>query len=259
MTTIPGIAGRRALVTAAGRGIGRAIAVALAREGAKVAVYARTAGDIDSLLAEIGGAAKGHYGGAFDFEPDGSAETVVDDLGKNFGPIDIVVNNLGGTLDITDPLCPTSDWRRVWRLNVEVAIELNRLLIPQMQQRRWGRVVHIASTASFENNGPITYCAAKAALAAYSHGLGRVLAPEGIVVSAVLPGVVLTEGGHWERVLREDPERAKRYIAERCPSGRFAAPEEIAHMAAFLCSDWASFCQGALIPVDGGQIRGHLV
>lgn len=256
---IPGIEGRRALVTAAGRGIGRAIALALAREGAKVAVYARTRSDLASLIEEMGGEAAGHYGKPLDFAPEGSAGTAAADLEANFGLPDIAVHNLGGTLDITDPFCPLADWRRVWRLNVEVAIELNLKLVPHMQRRGWGRIVHIASTASIENSGPVTYCTAKAALAAYSHSLGRVLAPDGVVVSAVMPGAVVTEGGHWDRASRERPEYVERYLAERCPTRRFGTPEEVANMTAFLCSDWASYCQGAVVPVDGGQIRGHMI
>lgn len=256
---IPGIAGRRALVTAAGRGIGRAIAVALAREGARVAVFSRTQSEIESLLDEMGGTANGHYGGPFDFEAEGATEAITAELTEKFGPIEIAVHNLGGTLDITDPLCSVADWRRVWRLNIEIAIELNLQLVPPMQESHWGRIVHIASTASLENNGPVPYCTAKAALAAYTHSFGRVLAADGIVMSAVMPGVVLTDGGHWEKAMRERPEHVERYIADRCPSGRFGTPEEIANMTAFLCSDWASFCQGALVPVDGGQMRGFSV
>lgn len=256
---IPGIAGRRALVTAAGRGIGRAIALTLAREGALVAVFSRTQGEIESLLDAMGGAAMGHYGRPFDFEKEGAAKTITAELSEKFGAIDIAVHNLGGTLDITDALCSVADWRRVWRLNIEIAIELNLQLVPPMRERQWGRIVHIASTASLENNGPVPYCTAKAALAAYTHSFGRVLAADGIVMSAVMPGVVLTDGGHWEKAMRERPEHVERYLAERCPSGRFGTPEEIDNMTAFLCSDWASFCQGALIPVDGGQIRGFAV
>ena len=256
---IPGIAGRRALVTAAGRGIGRAVALALAREGALVAVFSRAGNEVESLLDEMGGAAMGHYGAALDLEAEGAAQTVIAKLAEKFGPVEIAVQNLGGTLNITDPFCSVAEWRQVWRLNIEIAIELNLALVPPMQEKGWGRIVHIASSASRENNGPIPYCTAKAALAAYTHSFGRVLAADGIVMSAVMPGVVLTEGGHWETAMRERPEHVERYLAERCPTGRFGTPDEIANMTAFLCSDWASFCQGALIPVDGGQSRGFTV
>lgn len=254
-----GINGRRALVTGAGRGIGRSIAECLAREGAKVAVFSRTASDIASLLEEMGGMAKGHYGQPLDLEPAGSAAQLLKILKDNFGPVDIVVHNLGSTLDITDPFCSLSDWGRVFRVNLEVAIELNLLLLPHMRAQKWGRVVHIGSTASVENNGPVTYCTAKAALAAYSRSLGRVLAPEGVVVSAVLPGAVLTEGGYWDEALKERPEHAAKYLADRCPAHRFGTTDEIAYIVTFLCSEVASFFQGSIIPVDGGQVRGYFV
>lgn len=148
--------GKRALVTAAGRGIGRAISQSLAREGAKVAVFSRVQEDIDSLVDAMGGEEGGHYGQSFDLLPEGAPGKLVEILRDRFGPIDIVIHNLGGTLDITDPLCSLDDWRKVWRFNFEVAVELNQALLPHMRDQGWGRVVHIASTSSVENNGPIT-------------------------------------------------------------------------------------------------------
>ncbi len=248
--------GKRALVTGAGRGIGRAISEALAAEGVKVAVFSRTQADIDILLNEIGGPQAGHYGHAYDFAPDGCIEPLIEELDEHFGEVDIVINNVGGTLNVTDPLCPIEDWRRVMRLNLEVAIEINRLLVPRMAERGWGRAIQVASTASVENNGPITYCAAKAALAAYTRGFGRIMAASGVVVSAVLPGAVKTEGGHWDIASRERPEHVEKYLAERCPAGRFGTSEEIAALVVFMCSEQASFMQGSTVAVDGGQIRG---
>ena len=253
-----GIAGKKALVTAATRGIGRAIAVSLAEEGVSVAVCGRTAHEIDSLVEEMGGREAGHYGVVIDLEPTGAPDKLIEDLDKNFGQLDIVVQNLGSTLDITDPLCSLEDWHRVWRVNFEVAVELNLLTVPRMQEQKWGRVIHIGSTASVENNGPITYCSAKAALVAYSHSFGRVLADSGVVVSAILPGAVKTEGGFWEQAEKERPDHVKKYLEERCPAHRFGSSQEIAHSVVFACSQQASFSQGAIIPVDGGQIRGFL-
>lgn len=255
-----GIKGKRALVTGAGRGIGRAIALALSKEGAKVAVVSRTLSDIMTVFTDMGGSPKGHWSLALDLEADTGPERLLSMLEEvDFGPVDILVNNLGGTLDIRDPFCPIEDWRRVMRVNFEVAVEFNRVLIPPMQERGWGRVVNIASTASVENSGPVTYCAAKAALAAYTKGFGRILAPDGVVMSAVLPGAVKTKGGSWELTEQERPEHYAKYVEERLPLKRFGTCEDIAGIVTFLCSDQAAFFQGSLVSVDGGQIRGHLV
>ena len=255
-----GLEGHHALVTGAGRGIGKAISQSLAREGALVAVVSRTASDIDQLVEQIGGKGKGHSGTAMDLLPEGAPLQLVKSLeSEGFGPIDIVVHNLGGTLDITDAFCSLEDWRKVWRFNIEVAIELNLHLLPPMRERKWGRVVHIGSTASVENNGPVTYCTAKAGLVAYTRCLGRVVAADGVVVSAVLPGLVLTEEGYWEKALGERPEHVAKYLAERTPLHKFGSPDDISEIVTFLCSEKAVFFQGSVVPVDGGQIRGYFV
>jgi len=250
-----GIKNKKALVTGGGRGIGRAIALDLAREGAKVAVVSRTESDLKEVIAKMGGRKKGHYYFACDLAKEKSAEKTMKAVFKNFGTPDIMINNVGETLGIVDPYCSIKDWRKVFRINLEVAVEFNNLVIPNMKKKRWGRIINIASTASMENNGPIAYCSAKAALPAYTRSLGRVLASEGIVVSTVLPGAVAAPGSYWDKAQRQRPEHARKYLRERCPLLRFGTPEEISGMVVFLCSELASFCQGSIIPVDGGQSR----
>jgi len=252
------LSGKKALVTASGRGLGRAIVHALADEGAHVAFVARTANDIDSLSKELATGAKPNYGISMDLVPDGAPRELASRLADaGFEEIDIVVHNLGGTLDITDPMCPVSDWRKVWRFNLEVAVELNLIYLPIMRRKGWGRIVHISSISSMENHGPIPYCAAKAALNAYTRSLGRAMAPHGVVVSAILPGAVWTEDGYWDRASRNRPEHVEKYLRERMAIGRLGRPEEIAGLAALLCSDQASFCIGTLVPADGGQGRSY--
>ena len=252
-----GIDNRLALVTGAGRGIGRAIAKCLAGEGARVAVVSRTSADIDMLADEMGGSGKGHLGIVCDLVEDNGPTEIVRKLSKDFGVPSIVVHNLGGTLDVKNPFCSILDWRRVYRLNFEVAVELNTLIVPNMQREKWGRVVHISSISSMENHGPVTYCTIKAALTAYTRSFGGVVAPDGVVVSTVLPGAVFTEKGYWDIASKEDPEHVKKFLTERQRIGRFGNPEEIGNFVTFLCSDLASFNTGSIIPIDGGQGRGY--
>ena len=251
-----GIKGKKALVTGGARGLGKGIALNLAKEGVNVAVVSRTKEDIKKLIKEMGGEKEGHYGISLDLVNEGSPNELVKKLNNEFGHPDIVIHNLGGTLYITDPLCSVKDWRKIWRFNLEVAIELNIAFVPGMKKNKWGRIVHISSISSMENHGPVPYCSIKAALTAYSRSFGRVLAPDGIIVTAVLPGAVFTEKGYWDIASRERPEHVKKYLEERMAIKRFGTLDEVGGVVTFLCSQWASFCVGSVVGVDGGQGRG---
>jgi len=250
------IKGKRALVTGAGRGIGRAISSALANEGVKIVCVSRTKSDIDELIQSLGGTSAGHLGIAMDLIPLSASNELLEKI-KNFGPLDIVVHNAGGALDITNAFCSVEEWRKVYRFNFEIAVELNGLILPGMQKRKWGRVCHISSISSMENHGTVPYCSMKAALTAYTRSMGGVLAPDGVVMSAVLPGAVFTEGGFWDETSRNRPEHLHKYLTERQRIGRLGQPEEIANHVAFLCSELASFNTGSIVPIDGGQGRGY--
>lgn len=245
-----GIAGRRALVTGVGRGLGRSIATCLAREGVVVSGASRTQADLDSLRAELPG--EGHRLVALDLAEEGAPARLLDEVGSGF---DIVVHNLGGTLDLTDPFAGVADWRRVWRFNLEVAIELNLALLPPMQKQKWGRVVHVSSISGAQNDGPVPYCAVKAALNAYVRSMGRVVSADNVILTSVLPGAVFTEGGYWDWARQNRPEHVEKYLAERMASHRFGRPDEIGNAVAFLCSEHASFFVGSIVPIDGGQGR----
>jgi len=252
-----GLENKLVLVTGGGRGLGRGIALSLSREKAKVAIVSRTKSDVEKLVCEMGGADQGHYGIALDLMEQGAPAYLVEDIRENFGEPDIIVHNLGGTLDISDPFCSVEDWRKVWRFNLEVAIELNLAFVPAMKKKKWGRIVHISSISSMENHGPVSYCAIKAALTAYARSFGRVLAPDGILVTAVLPGAVFTEKGYWDIALKEKPEHVRKYLNERMAIRRFGTIDEIGSVVTFLCSEQASFCVGSIVPVDDGQGRGY--
>ena len=249
-----GISGRRALITGASRGIGRACALALAAEGARVVLCARASDALEETLAALGGAAAGHRALALDLMADDGPASVLAELIEDGAP-DIVVHSLGGTLGVRDNLPTARQWRDVFHLNIEVAAELNATFLPQMAARGDGRICSISSLAAFEMHGSIAYGVAKAALTAYTRGIGRAYADTGVVISAVVPGVVLTEGGHWDTNRKADPEYVERYIAERLPRGAFGSPEEVAAAVTFLCSRHAAPFIGSIVPLEGGQAR----
>ncbi len=249
-----GISGKKALITGGGRGLGLNIAECLAAEGVAITLVARTASDLEAFCDRHG---PQHRAIAMDLVPEGAPGRLVELLGADGLP-DIIIHNVGGTLDITDPLCGVAEWRASYRFNLEIAVELNHLLLPHLIAQKWGRVVHISSIASLENQGPPTYCAMKAALTAYTRSVGRYVSQHNVAISSVLPGAVLTEGGYWDKARVERPEHVERYLKERMAIQRFGTPDEIGKLTTFLCSEYASFIAGSAFTADGGQGRGFL-
>ena len=250
-----GLAGRTAFVTGASRGIGAACARLFSAEGARIAICARDPARLQAVLDDCGGEAAGHRALAVDLAAGGAPADVIAWLAEAVGEVDIVVHSVGGTLGVRDPLAPASEWERVLHFNLGIAVDLNAGLIPAMRARRFGRVVAISSLAAFEHQGSIPYSVAKAALTAYVRGLGRTCAPDGVVIAAVVPGVIVSEGNTWDTVMRRDPAEAQRYLDERVPRGRFGSPEEVAHAVAFLASRHAEPFAGSIVPLEGGQGR----
>ena len=254
------IKGRTALVTGGVQGIGSSISRQLLAEWVHVIATSRSEAAIKEFLAEDFAGKESFSARCTELTGESDVDKLATGLQREGIAIDILVNNAGHTLNVTDPHCSIADWRRVFELNFELPIRLINALVPGMKARDWGRIVNITSCAGLENSGPVTFSAAKAALTAYTRSMGRVLAIEApkVVMSAVFPGVVVTKGGHWEQVLKANPEHAERYLRERCPLGRFGEIDEIGPIVAIYCSELASFCHGAIVPVDAGQSKHYM-
>lgn len=253
-----GLKGKKILVVGASKNIGAETAKAFAEEGCKVTVVARDEKRLKALVKSLGGEKKGHGYISADLLVEGAPSDVAEEAIRHFGPFDIVVHNTGGALGLKDPLADVEDWKKVWKFNAGIAIEMNRLLVPYMKKRKWGRIIHISSMAAemgeqtSEKGGALPYAASKAFLNAYIKGLGRDLAKHGVIVSGIMPGVVLSKGKYWEKLCKSDPKCVKDYLDSHCSIGRFGKPEEIAPFAVFLGSKQASFAAGSIIPVNGG-------
>lgn len=255
-----GIRNKRVLITGASQGIGRAVAIEFAREGCKVAVIARREEKLKELIEEFGGRGKGHTYLAADLMKKAEPSRAVKELAKG-GNFDIAVHNLGGTLGIKDPLAPAEEWKKVWQLNVGIAIEMNALLVPPMQAQKWGRIIHISSNSAEFLRGSAAYGAAKAYLNAYTKVLGRAVAKDGIVVSALMPGAIQANEQHLAGGSGINSEDSKAFIKNRenflrhqQAIGRLGSAEEIAPFAVFMASKHVTFAQASIIPVDGGTM-----
>lgn len=250
------ISGKWALVTGATRGLGKAIAESLAQEKVNVIWAGRDESALQHLCKEAGE----QYGNTnklvlVDFETETGAKELIAGIGDLGVAPDILINNVGGNLNETDPLSSVDAWKQVFHFNLYNAIEINNAFIPSMQARKWGRICHVSSIASLENQGTPMYCAAKAALNAYIRSVGRYVSPDNVIMTAVLPGAVFTEGGFWDTASKERPEHVEKYLNERMAIKRFGTPKEISEFVTFLVSDKSSFAVGTSVLLDGGQGR----
>jgi 3-oxoacyl-[acyl-carrier protein] reductase len=254
-----GLKDKRVLVTGASRGMGRDIALAFAAEGCRVTIVARREKDLKAVLEEMGGQGLGHEHYTVDLMAEGAAVKAVQALVKRGGAFDIVIHNLGGTLNIKDHLAPMQQWYEVWKLNIGIAIEINSILVPLMKTKGWGRIIHMSSTAAEHFRGAAAYGVAKAYLNAYTQSLGRRLAKDGIVMSAVMYSVMKTAGGYWDedsetnRQFREQfLQRKENLLKEHQPIGRLGEVEDIVPFVLFMASEKARFAAASIIPVTGG-------
>jgi 3-oxoacyl-[acyl-carrier protein] reductase len=248
-----GIAGKVALVTAATRGIGLGIAQALADEGVRVAVAARTESDVQRTASSLGG-----LGVAADLTTEQGCRRAVNETENGLGPIDILINNLGLRAGTSWKDTGPAELETAFMGNVSAAVRMHQLVLPGMIERGWGRIVTITSVWGRETGGAPAYNAAKAAEISVVKSLAREVAATGVTVNAVAPGSILWTGGGWDRRQKADPEGIAEFVRRDMPLGRFGDVDEVASVVAFVCSMQASLVNGAVISVDGGQSRSGI-
>lgn len=246
-----GIENRLALVTGCSRGIGRAIAVELAREGARVILVARTGSELESVRQSLAGGADRHYAVTLDLAAEDGPATLVEKL-KDYGAVDIIVHNLGGSHGVFKTFATAADWAKVWQFNVGIGHDLNRLLMPGMIERGWGRVVHLSTLSTITHNGYAPYVSAKCALDGYVHSVNREVSKHNVIVSAVAPGAIYSEGRHFAKLMKENPAALETYFDQHLPIRRLGRAEDIGPIVALMCSEQASFMAGSVVRIDGG-------
>ena len=242
--------GRRALVTGASVGIGRGIALALAAEGVQVALTARRMDKLQEVARDIEAA-----GGPKpvlieqDMYSEDAAARIAQAALQGMGGVDILVNNAGGSRSFKDLHVSEAQWQEAITLNFHRPRQLGDVLIDQMIERQWGRIINITGKSEPEHiNG--AFCA-KAGMHSWAKGLSRMVGRHGITVNCIPPGRI-----HSEQIFRNyTPEYRQWQCENEIPMGRYGEPEDLANLVCFLSSPLASYITGAVIPVDGGLRR----
>lgn len=243
------LTGKTALITGAARGIGKSIALRLASEGADIAftdiAEDENFKDTQAEITALGVTCRGYVSNAADF---GQTHSVVTEIHKDFGHIDVLVNNAGITRDSLLMRMSEQQWDAVLTVNLKSAFNFCHAVVPVMARQRQGSIINISSVVGVAGNpGQCNYSASKAGMIALAKSIAKEMGSRNIRANAVAPGFVLTE------MTRKLPEETLRQWCERIPLRRGADPDEIAKVVLFLASDLSSYVSGQVIQIDGAM------
>ena len=243
------LADKVAVVTGAGRGIGRAIALAYARMGADVACVSRTEENSAKVAAEVKALGRRAWPLAVDVSDTAAVDAAAKGILELAGRVDILVNNAGVTRDNLLMRMSEEEWDTVLNTNLKGAFNFTRALSRPFIKQRSGRIINIASVIGLIGNaGQSNYAASKAALIGFTKSIAKELAPRGITVNAIAPGFIETD---MTAVL---DDKVREEVLGRVPLGRFGSSDDIAHTAVFLAMEPTGYVTGQVLTVDGGMV-----
>jgi 3-oxoacyl-[acyl-carrier protein] reductase len=246
-----GLAGKNAIITGGSKGIGRCTALALAAEGANVAICARGQEALDATAEEIRALGVQAHAAACDVSDAGALEKFLNGARTALGSVDILVNNTSG-FGMTDD---EAGWKVSVDVDLMATVRATQQVIPWMSDAGGGSIVHISSISGLEPGSPPAYAAVKAALFNHAKTMAQNLAPQNIRVNCVAPGSIFFEGGFWDMVKQGNREMFDGVVAG-IPYGRMGKPEEVADTIVFVASPRANWVSGATLVVDGVQHKG---
>ena len=243
------LADKVAVVTGAGRGIGRAVALAYARMGADVACVSRTEENSAKAAAEVEALGRRAWAVAVDVSDTTAVDTAVGKILDEAGRVDILVNNAGVTRDNLLMRMSEEEWDTVINTNLKGAFNFTKALTRPFIKQRSGRIINIASVIGLIGNaGQCNYAASKAALIGFTKSVAKELAPRGITANAIAPGFIETD------MTAALDDKVRESIIGNVPLGRFGSPDDIAHTAVFLALEASGYITGQVHAVDGGMV-----
>ena len=243
------LADKVAVVTGAGRGIGRAVALAYARMGADVACVSRTEENSAKVAAEVEALGRRAWAVAVDVSDTAAVNTAAGKILDDAGRVDILVNNAGVTRDNLLMRMSEEEWDTVLDINLKGAFNFTKAFSRTFIKQRSGRIINIASVIGLIGNaGQSNYAASKAALIGFTKSIAKELAPRGITVNAIAPGFIETD------MTAALDDKVREGILGNVPLGRFGSPDDIAHAAVFLAMEPSGYITGQVLTVDGGMV-----
>ena len=227
-------------------------------QGARLVVAARSSDKLEKLRNSFLDPSR-HMVFEGDLMVRENIEALVDKGLEHTGGFDVVLHVLGGGYGFREALLTWDQLETLHKVNVGVAAEINRLVVPDMVKQKQGKVIHVCSIASQEATGSVGYNTVKASLAAYVRSLGRELAATGVIVTGILPGAFYAPGNSWRRLEENKPEVVKEFIEKNLPRKKIADADEVLPLIFFLASESASMMSGCCVPIDAGEGKSYIV
>lgn len=250
---MPRLSGKAAFITGGGTGIGRACALAFAKEGAKVAIVGRREAPVEEAAREIAASGGDSFAMPCDVTDRASVERALEASANHFGRLDTIVNNAGAVVVATAEETSDDDWHRLLDVNLTGSFLVSRAALPLLRKASGGTITNIGSLLGIvARKQRAAYCAAKAGLIGLTRALAMDHAHENIRVNCISPAIVETELGLASMAKAPDPAAERKRRSAEIPLGRLGKPEEVALLAVYLASDESAWVTGAILPLDGG-------